>query len=285
MGLKMLYKQIKSIPKKIIIKKLDDFFKEDEILEDETSNVFIDPKTQTVVDFVSEFEGVFCGAEIIKNAFSEKCKVTNFIGDGFKVKPTMKLARVEGPAFEILRKERVVLNLVQKMSGVSTETSKYISKAYRKNIKILDTRKTTPGIRIFEKYAVKCGGGTNHRMSLKKGIMIKDNHIGANESVSAVLKKAKNRKVPIQVEIDNKKQLEEAIRFDIDAVLLDNMEPEEIKKCIQIVKEKKENIFIEVSGGITIKSINKYLIKGVDAISVGAIIHQAQFKNIKLEHI
>ena len=285
MGLKMLYKQIKSIPKKIIIKKLDDFFKEDEILEDETSNIFIDPKTQAVVDFVSEFEGVFCGAEIIKNAFSEKCKVTNFIGDGFKVKPTMKLARVEGPAFEILRKERVVLNLVQKMSGVSTETSKYISKAYRKNIKILDTRKTTPGIRIFEKYAVKCGGGTNHRMSLKKGIMIKDNHIGANESISAVLKKAKNRKVPIQVEIDNKKQLEEAIRFDIDAVLLDNMEPEEIKKCIQIIKEKKENIFIEVSGGITIKSINRYLIKGVDAISVGAIIHQAQFKNIKLEHI
>lgn len=285
MGLKMLYKQIKSIPKKIIIKKLNDFFKEDEILEDETSNIFIDPKTQAVVDFVSEFEGVFCGAEIIKNAFSEKCKVTNFIGDGFKVKPTMKLARVEGPAFEILRKERVVLNLVQKMSGVSTETSKYISKAYRKNIKILDTRKTTPGIRIFEKYAVKCGGGTNHRMSLKKGIMIKDNHIGANESISAVLKKAKNRKVPIQVEIDNKKQLEEAIRFDIDAVLLDNMEPEEIKKCIQIIKEKKENIFIEVSGGITIKSINRYLIKGVDAISVGAIIHQAQFKNIKLEHI
>ena len=113
MGLKMLYKQIKSIPKKIIIKKLDDFFKEDEILEDETSNIFIDPKTQTVVDFVSEFEGVFCGAEIIKNAFTEKCKVTNFIGDGFKVKPTMKLARVEGPAFEILRKERVVLNLVE----------------------------------------------------------------------------------------------------------------------------------------------------------------------------
>ena len=285
MGLKMLYKQIKSIPKKIIIKKLDDFFKEDEILEDETSNIFINPKTQAVVDFVSEFEGVFCGAEIIKNAFSEKCKVINFIGDGFKVKPTMRLARVEGPAFEILRKERVVLNLIQKMSGVSTETSKYISKAYRKNIKILDTRKTTPGIRIFEKYAVKCGGGTNHRMSLKKGIMIKDNHIGANESISAVLKKAKNRKVPIQVEIDNKKQLEEAIRFDIDAVLLDNMEPEEIKKCIQIIKEKKENIFIEVSGGITIKSINKYLIKGVDAISVGAIIHQAQFKNIKLEHI
>ena len=284
MGLKMFYKQIKSIPNKIIIKKLDDFFKEDEILEDETSNIFIDPKAQIIVDFISEFEGVFCGAEIIKNAFSEKCKVTNFTGDGFKVKPTMKLARVEGDAFEILRKERVVLNLVQKMSGVSTETSKYVSRAYRKNIKILDTRKTTPGIRIFEKYAVKCGGGTNHRMSLKKGIMIKDNHIGANKNVSSVLKKAKNKKVPIQVEVDNKKQLEEAIRFNIDAVLLDNMDPEEIKKCIQIIKEKKENIFIEVSGGITLKTLNKYLIKGVDAISVGAIIHQAQFKNIKLEH-
>ena len=121
----MLYKQIISIPDKIILKKLEHFFKEDKILEDKTSNIFIDPKVKIKVDFISEFEGVFCGEEIIRKAFSTKCKTIIFTGDGFKVKPMMKLARVEGPAFEILRKERVVLNLIQRMSGVSTETNKY----------------------------------------------------------------------------------------------------------------------------------------------------------------
>ena len=281
----MLYKQITTIPQKTIQEKLDLFFKEDDIQNDLTSNSFIDKKEIIQADFIAEFEGVFCGGDIIKNGFSQNVKSTVFISDGFKVRPGMKIASIKGAAIEILKKERVILNLIQKMSGISSETSIYASKAFRKNIKILDTRKTTPGIRIFEKYAVQCGGGTNHRFNLAKGIMIKDNHIGANAGIESTLNKIKNQNIPIQVEIDRKEQLIESLEYNIDAVLLDNMEPLEIKECIKIIKKSGKNIFIEVSGGITIKTLNRFLISGVDAISVGAIIHQATFKNIKLQHI
>jgi len=279
----MLYKQIDSIPKEIIKEKLEIFFNEDDIKNDITTNTFIDNKKKVKVDFVSEFEGVFCGSLIIENAFSKNVKKSVFIKDGFKVKEGFKIATIEGPAFEILRKERVVLNLIQRMSGIASETHRYASKAFRKNIKILDTRKTTPGIRIFEKYAVQCGGGINHRFNLSKGIMIKDNHIGSNKSIKEILIKTKSTTVPIQVEIDTKTQLKECIKHKIDAVLLDNMDPQKIKECIQIIKKSNQKIFIEVSGGITFKTLNRYLIPGVDAISVGAIIHQATFKNIKLQ--
>ena len=281
----MLYKQIESISKKTIKEKLESFFNEDDIKNDITTNTFIDNKKTVKVDFISEFEGVFCGALIIENAFSKNVKTTVFVKDGLRVKEGFKIATIEGPAFEILRKERVVLNLTQRMSGIASETHRYASKAFRKNIKILDTRKTTPGIRIFEKYAVRCGGGINHRFNLSKGIMIKDNHIGSNKNIKETLLKAKSTIVPIQVEIDTKKQLEECLKYKIDAVLLDNMDSQKIKECIQIIKKSNQEIFIEVSGGITFKTLNKYLIPGVDAISVGAIIHQATFKNIKLQTV
>ena len=280
----MIYKQITQIPKTTIQQKLNIFFKEDDIKNDITSNIVIDRKKIITADFITEFEGVFCGGNIIENGFSEKVKVNIFISDGFKVKSNMKIATIKGPAYEILRKERVILNLVQRMSGVASETSLYASRGFRKNIKILDTRKTTPGIRIFEKYAVQCGGGTNHRFNLSQGVMIKDNHLGSNTTIKSTLNKIKNSKTPIQIEVDTKNQLQECLKQGIDAVLLDNMGPSEIKECIKIIKDSNQKIFIEVSGGITLKTINKYLIPGVDAISVGAIIHQATFKNIKLEH-
>ena len=279
----MIYKQIDSISKKTVKEKLKSFFSEDDIKNDITTNTFINNKKTIKVNFIAEFEGVFCGGAIIENAFSKNVKRVIFIKDGFKVKRGFKIATVEGPAFEILRKERVVLNLIQRMSGIASETHRYASKAFRKNIKILDTRKTTPGIRVFEKYAVRCGGGTNHRFNLSKGIMIKDNHIGSNKNIKEMLIKINATSAPTQVEIDTKKQLEECLKHKIDAVLLDNMEPQKIKECIQIIKKSNQKVFIEVSGGITFKTLNKYLIPGVDAISVGAIIHQATFKNIKLE--
>ena len=153
----MLYSQIKEISKKTIRQKLKEFFEEDDIKNDITTNTFIDKKENIKANFVAEFEGVFCGEKIIENAFSKKVRTTTFIKDGLKVKEGHLLAEVVGPSEEILRKERVVLNLIQRMCGIATETNKYAQKAFRKNIKILDTRKTTPGIRIFEKYASKCG--------------------------------------------------------------------------------------------------------------------------------
>jgi len=279
----MLYSQIKEISKKTIRQKLKEFFEEDDIKNDITTNTFIDKNENIKANFVAEFEGVFCGEKIIENAFSKKVRTTTFIKDGLKVKEGYLLAEVVGPSEEILRKERVVLNLIQRMCGIATETNKYAQKAFRKNIKILDTRKTTPGIRIFEKYASKCGGGFNHRFNLSKGVMIKDNHIGANKGISSIFKKSKKINAPIQVEIDTLKQLQKVLEYKIDAVLLDNMNSLEIKECIKAIKESGKKIFIEVSGGINYKTLNKYLIKGVDAISIGATIHQATFKNIKLE--
>ena len=279
----MLYKQIDSIPKKIIKEKLKTFFNEDDIKNDITTNTFINKKKTIKINFIAEFDGVFCGTQIIENAFSKKVKVSIFIKDGFKVKEGFKIASIEGPSFEILRKERVVLNLIQRMSGIASETNRYTAKAFRKNIKILDTRKTTPGLRIFEKYAVHCGGGANHRFNLSKGIMIKDNHIESNNNIKETLKKISLNPVPTQVEIDTVQQLKECLNYKVDAVLLDNMEPQKIKECIKIIKKSNQKVFVEVSGGITFKTLSKYLIPGVDAISVGAIIHQATFKNIKLE--
>ena len=279
----MLYSQIKEISKKQLDKKLKEFFEEDDIKNDITTNTFIDKNENIKANFVAEFEGVFCGEKIIENAFSKKVRTTTFIKDGLKVKEGYLLAEVVGPSEEILRKERVVLNLIQRMCGIATETNKYAQKAFRKNIKILDTRKTTPGIRIFEKYASKCGGGFNHRFNLSKGVMIKDNHIGANKGISSIFKKSKKINAPIQVEIDTLKQLQKVLEYKVDAVLLDNMNSLEIKECIKAIKESGKKIFIEVSGGINYKTLNKYLIKGVDAISIGATIHQATFKNIKLE--
>ena len=279
----MLYSQIKGISKKTIRQKLKEFFEEDDIKNDITTNTFIDKNENIKANFVAEFEGVFCGEKIIENAFSKKVRTTTFIKDGLKVKEGYLLAEVVGPSEEILRKERVVLNLIQRMCGIATETNKYAQKAFRKNIKILDTRKTTPGIRIFEKYASKCGGGFNHRFNLSKSVMIKDNHIGANKGISSIFKKSKKINAPIQVEIDTLKQLQKVLEYKVDAVLLDNMNSLEIKECIKAIKESGKKIFIEVSGGINYKTLNKYLIKGVDAISIGATIHQATFKNIKLE--
>lgn len=279
----MLYSQIKGISKKTIRQKLKEFFEEDDIKNDITTNTFIDKNENIKANFVAEFEGVFCGEKIIESAFSKKVRTTTFIKDGLKVKEGYLLAEVVGPSEEILRKERVVLNLIQRMCGIATETNKYAQKAFRKNIKILDTRKTTPGIRIFEKYASKCGGGFNHRFNLSKGVMIKDNHIGANKGISSIFKKSKKINAPIQVEIDTLKQLQKVLEYKVDAVLLDNMNSLEIKECIKAIKESGKKIFIEVSGGINYKTLNKYLIKGVDAISIGATIHQATFKNIKLE--
>ena len=169
------------------------------------------------------------------------------------------------------------------MSGIASETRLYANRAFRKNIKILDTRKTTPGLRIFEKYAVQCGGGTNHRRSLSEGIMIKDNHISSGKDIKKKLKQTKSNTRPVQIEIDTKKQLIEFLHYNIKGVLLDNMAPKTIKECISIIKKSNKKIFIEVSGGITLRTLNKFLITGVDAISVGSIIHQAKFKNIKLE--
>jgi len=177
--------------------------------------------------------------------------------------------------------------MIQHLSGISSHTQQYIGKLNNSKIKILDTRKTTPGLRLLEKYAVNKGGGYNHRLDLSSGVMVKDNHL-INSNIDNIYKKLKKlkKKVPIQIEVDNIGQLTQENIDLVDAFLLDNMSPTKIKQCIIKIKKLKKRlkkIFIEVSGGVTLKTISKFNIKGVSGISIGALTHQSQSVDIGLD--
>ncbi len=282
----LLYKQINKINKDFVKKTLSKLLKEDIPAGDLTTLTVI-PKTDKGKYVVrTREEIVFCGSTILKNIFSKAVKTTMSVKEGDKLKPNTNIAHIYGNKREILTKERLVLNMIQHLSGIATNTNRYVEKINNKNIKILDTRKTTPGLRIFEKYAVYQGGGCNHRLDLSSGVMIKDNHLQENvDKVLIKLKKLKN-KTPIQIEIDNVEQITHSNTELVDAFLLDNMDPPEIKQCIKKINRLKKNhskIFIEVSGGITLKNILKYNIDGVNGISIGALTHQSQSVDIGLD--
>ena len=200
---------------------------------------------------------------------------------------TSDLAIINGIVREILTKERLILNMIQHLSGITSNSAKYLKKLNNSKIKILDTRKTTPGLRLLEKYAVNKGGGHNHRLNLSAGVMIKDNHMINNNTtnIQQKLEKLKN-KTPIQMEIDNIKQITQENVEIVDAFLLDNMSPDRIKKCINKINrlnKKSHKIFIEISGGVTLKNISQYNIEGICGISIGALTHKATSKDIGLD--
>ena len=178
----------------------------------------------------------------------------------------------------ILACERVILNLMQRMSGVATLTRRYVDEIRDTGAKILDTRKTIPGLRILDKYAVRCGGGENHRLDLSDGILIKNNHIALGGGIEKVLARAKERRKPghtIDIEVRNIAELTLALDHGAQSLLLDNMTPAEVKKSVDLVRERGFEIPIEASGGITLENIHKYALAGPDYISVGALTHSA----------
>lgn len=202
------------------------------------------------------------------------------------------VAIVEGHARTLLMAERLALNLVQRLCGVATLTRQYAQKAAGKNIKILDTRKTTPGLRVLEKRAVRAGGGTNHRMGLYDAVMIKDNHIAAAGSITAALRQVQlylrarpeiRLSRPVQVEIADMGQLREAMDLEVQSVLLDNMSPDQVRQAISLISSYKHYCTVEVSGGVNLANIDGYLIEGVDAISIGALTHSASNLDLSLE--
>ena len=192
---------------------------------------------------------------------------------------------VKGSMRGILIGERTALNFLQHLSGISTLTRRYVEKIDPSQVRVIDTRKTTPGVRILEKYAVRMGGGTNHLFGLFDGILIKDNHIAVAGSISEALEKIKGR-VPhtlrIEVEVENIKGVEEAIGAGADAILLDNMSLEEMKEAVSIAGGR---VLLEASGGVTLESIEEISKTGIDLISVGAITHSARSVDISLEVI
>ena len=262
--------------------------KEDITSEDVSANSIIKTNQLGKVDLICKQDGIICGLQVFERAFTlldDKTKVDFFAQDGDQVKNGQLLAKVTGDVRVLLCAERTALNYLQRMSGIATYTYSVVSLLKDTKTKLLDTRKTTPNNRIFEKYSVRIGGGNNHRYNLSDGVMLKDNHIGAAGSVENAIKLAKEyapfvRK--IEVEVENLDMVKEAVSAGADIIMLDNMNYEQIKQAIQIIDGKAE---IEVSGNITKENISKLTDLGVDYISSGALTHSAPIMDISLKNL
>lgn len=232
--------------------------------------------------------GVVAGLDIAFLVFvkldSEICFQPK-IKDGNKILPGEILGEITGPARTILKGERVALNFLQRMSGIATITSKFCQQVKDFPVRIFDTRKTTPGLRILEKYAVRMGGGHNHRFGLYDAVLIKDNHIavagGIKSAVNSVRKQISHT-VKIEVEVENLSQFQEALKVQVNIIMLDNMDLETMKEAVKLVKGKA---LIEASGGITLEKVKEIAQTGVDLISVGALTHSVKALDISMEII
>ncbi len=276
------YKQYNQLDKNTIIKKINSFLEEDLAYKDITTQSIVEDNQINEADIITMEPLIFSGSEIIPHCFDGKIKVN--VNDGDLLPSNTIIGTIIADAQSILARERVMLNIIQRLCGIATHTKKYVDLAEPFNVKILDTRKTTPGMRLFEKYAVKCGGGYNHRFDLSSGILIKDNHIQSAGSISATLKKI-DRKYWVELEVDTIDQIHEGLKNRVNGFLLDNMNPVKIKEAVKIIRSHQygKEIFIEASGGINLTNIQPYLNTGIDGISIGALTHQIQSSDIKLE--
>jgi nicotinate-nucleotide pyrophosphorylase (carboxylating) len=237
-------------------------------------------------------EGILAGVEIAKEVFRKfdsDLSVEVFINDGTHVKPGDIAFIVSGRMQSILQAERLVLNIMQRMSGIATITNKYVKLLEGTNAKVLDTRKTTPGMRMLEKQAVKIGGGVNHRIGLFDMILLKDNHVDFAGGIENAINgahcylKEKNKKLKIEIEVRNLDELNKVLRIGgIDRIMLDNFTPEQTREAVKIVNGQVE---LESSGGITIDTIRQYAETGVDYISVGALTHSIKSLDMSLKAI
>jgi nicotinate-nucleotide pyrophosphorylase (carboxylating) len=207
------------------------------------------------------------------------------IFDGVKVKKGQTLAVIRHNAAAILSCERVILNLMQRMSGIATLTNEFVKAVAGTKTKVLDTRKTIPGLRVLDKYAVCCGGGVNHRLDLQDGILIKNNHISLGGGIPAVLERAlANRKTNqwVQVEVRTQTELDQAIAGGAESILLDNMTPSQVKKAVKQIRATLPKVPIEASGNMNLKTVRKYALAGVDFVSVGALTHSAAAADLSM---
>jgi nicotinate-nucleotide pyrophosphorylase (carboxylating) len=226
--------------------------------------------------FISKEDGIFAGEEIIKLGFSLISKDTEVIlfkHDGDRIVKGDIIASVEGTFSTLMAGERVILNLVQRMSGIATMTNEFVHILDGSGIRICDTRKVMPGLKIFDKYAVTCGGGYNHRFGLYDGVMLKDNHVAAVGSTGDAIREVRKRvghMIRVEVEIETEEALLQAVEAKADIIMFDNRSPEEIKSWMRHVPD---HIVTEVSGGITLENIHQYRETGVNYISIGALTH------------
>jgi nicotinate-nucleotide pyrophosphorylase (carboxylating) len=254
---------------------------------DVTSNSTIPASKQATATLIAkENNSVICGlsvAELVFKTVDPSLVFKPLVAEGVYIESApVTIGTISGNARSILTAERTALNLMQRMSGIATSTRQYADKAKPFGIQILDTRKTAPGLRVFDKLAVKLGGGTNHRIGLFDQILIKDNHIacagGITQAVAAARSLYKDKR--IEVETTTIEEVEEALASSSDIIMLDNMSPAQIASCVQLIQKRAQ---IEVSGGITLETLDSYLIAGVDFISVGSLTHSVKSIDISLE--
>jgi nicotinate-nucleotide pyrophosphorylase (carboxylating) len=253
---------------------------------DITTDAVIPAESHGEATIVARKAGVIAGLDLAEAAFKSldpEARFTRVVVDGGKVEAGGTVAKVAGKTRALLTGERTALNFLGRLSGIATLTAAYVAAIEGTRARIVETRKTTPGLRALEKYAVRCGGGMNHRFGLYDAVLVKDNHIAAAGGLANTLKKLRVRLghlVRIEVEVDTLDQLEEALRFPVDAVLLDNMDVETLTSAVALVKGR---VVTEASGGVTLENVGAIAKTGVDLISVGALTHSARSLDSSLE--
>ena len=262
--------------------------KEDITSEDITTNAVMREACPGEVQLICKQDGVIAGLEVYKRVFElldEKTEVEFYVKDGDVVKNKQLMGVVRGDIRVLLSGERVALNYLQRMSGIATYTRSIVDLLEGSKTRLLDTRKTTPNMRVFEKYAVKVGGGCNHRYNLSDGILLKDNHIGAAGSVAKAIEMAKEyapfvRK--IEIEVENLEMVKEAVEAGADIIMLDNMTPDEMREAIKIIDGRAQT---ECSGNVTKENVSRLVSVGVDYISSGALTHSAPRLDISMKNL
>ena len=260
--------------------------KEDIGFGDITTDYLTDENDKMQCSLNTRADGIFCGKTVFETVFkilSSDIKVDFYVNDGDEIKKGDKLAKISGPAKYILMGERTALNYIQRMSGIATETNKYQKAIGEYKAKVVDTRKTTPGFRAFEKYSVKMGGGFLHRFNLSDCAMIKDNHIcfcGSLTKAVEKLKKHISHAHKIEVECDNIEQVKEALACGVDIIMLDNMPVDIMRECVKIIGSKA---IVEASGNVNLDTIHEIASTGVDIISSSAIVAKAPTLDIGLD--
>ncbi|WP_079477208.1 carboxylating nicotinate-nucleotide diphosphorylase [Halobacillus salinus] len=259
-------------------KSLESFFMEDIGERDVTSDLLFPAYANGEMTLVTKQDGVFCGSDIIQLGYElldASVEVTVHVPEGAHLAPGVQIATIQGPVRSLLKGERVILNLIQRMSGIATVTRKAVEIVGDYPTRICDTRKTTPGLRTFEKYAVRAGGGYNHRFRLDDAVMLKDNHIAFAGSIAAAVETIRaelGHMIKIEVETESEEQVKEAVAAEVDCIMFDNRSPEEIRHLRTLVPS---TITTEISGGIHLDNLAAYRDLGADYISLGSLTHSA----------
>lgn len=271
-----------------------------------TTDAVVPKQAEATAAFVTRDSGVVCGVEVAKlvlQKFAPKIKLQIELEDGSQVEPGQTIAVMSGSAHDILTVERTCLNFMCRLSGISTLTKQFVAETGDFPAQVLDTRKTTPGWRRLEKYAVACGGGTNHRMGLYDAIMLKDNHLAFYRSLVSdsentipesidlarkwidenAAKLPSGKETILQLEVDTLDQLAVALETDVDIILLDNMTCDQLREAVDMRNDRAEKVLLEASGGVNLKTINDIASTGVDRISIGALTHSAVNFDIGLD--